>query len=542
MNNFNQVETEQVPAPIVEEAAPRRYVIAGVVATLAIVLLCVLGVLLLTSGALFGQASPTPEPRERPSVAIIGNVEANAPLAIRGTGFAPNEQVNLYVATSPQASFDSFVQIGAAVAGADGVINVTGLMLPQGDTRTLYIIARGSASGFSSPVTISMSGITPVPSATPSPEATLIPTVAPPTPTPQTPTPTSLPQPGPTATPSPSPTPTGTPDPNAVGIWVGRYYDNRDLIPPPVFTRYDRTLRFDWRSGSPGPGIPNDNFSVLWTRNEEFGASNNYQFTLSVDDAARVYVDGALIIDEWRIGGLRTVTANRFISRGFHQIRVEYYEASGNASIALDWAVSYAGWIGRYYNTPNLSGPVVLIRDDADINFDWGLNSPAPEVNPDNFSVDWTRRVNFPLSASYVFTAEVDDGVRIFVNGVTVLDNFNTTGSRTITGTISLGAGQHDVQVQYVERTGQARIRVSWAPIIQPPTPTPTDTATPTPTETGTPTETPTLAPPTVPPTDTPTPTETPLSPTDTPVPPTETPQPPTDTPESLPEPSPRAP
>ena len=545
MNNFNQVETEQVPAPVVEEAAPRRYVIAGVVVTLAIVLLCVPGILLLTGGALFGRPSPTPEPRERPSVTIIGNVEANAPLAIRGTGFAPNEQVNLYVATSPQASFDSFAQIGAAVAGADGVVNVTGLMLPQGDTRTLYIIARGSISGFSSPVTISMSGITPVPS----PEATLIPTVPPPTATPQTPTPTSLPQPGPTAAPSPSPTPTGTPDPNAVGVWVGRYYDNRDLIPPPIFTRYDRTLRFDWRSGSPGPGIPNDNFSVLWTRNEEFGASNNYQFTLSVDDAARVYVDGALIIDEWRIGGLRTVTANRFISRGMHQIRVEYYEAAGNASISLDWAVSYAGWIGRYYNTPNLSGPVVLIRDDADINFDWGLNSPAPEVNPDNFSVDWTRRVNFPLSASYVFTAEVDDGVRIFVNGVTVLDNFNTTGSRTITGSISLGAGQHDVQVQYVERTGQAKIRVSWAPIIQPPTPTPTptDTATPTPTETGTPTETPTLAPPTVSPTDTPTPTETPtlapptVPPTDTPTPtetpemPTETPAPPTDTPEPSP-------
>lgn len=534
MNNFNQAETEQVPAPIVEEAAPRQYVIAGIVATLAIVLLCVLGVMLLTGSALFGQPAPTPEQRERPRVTVIGSVEASAPLTIRGTGFAPNEQVNLYVATSPQASFDSFVQIGAAVAGADGVINITGLMLPQGDVRTVYIIARGSASGFSSPLTISMSGLASVPS----PEATSIPTVPAPTATPQPPTPTSTPTPRPrwTATPVPSPTPTGTPDPNAVGVWVGRYYDNRDLIPPPVFTRYDSALRFDWRSGSPGPGIPNDNFSVLWTRNEEFGASNNYQFTLSVDDAARVYVDGVLIIDEWRIGGLRTVTANRFISRGMHQIRVEYYEATGNASISLDWAVSYLGWIGRYYNTPNLSGPVVLIRDDPEINFDWGLNSPAPEINPDNFSVDWTRRITLPLSASYVFTAEVDDGVRIFVNGVTVLDNFNTTGSRTITGSIMLAAGQHDVQVQYVERTGQAKIRVSWAPIIQSPTPTPTNTATPTPTETGTPTATPTETgtPTLAPPTGTPTPTEIPLTPTNTPTP-TQTLAPATDTPEPSP-------
>lgn len=532
MNNSNQVDTQQVAAPIVEEAAPRRYVIAGVVATLAIVLLCALGVLLLTSGALSGQASPTPEPGERPSLVIIGNVETSAPIAIRGTGFAPGEQVNIYVATSPQASFDSFTQIGAAVAGADGVINVTGLMLPQSEARTLYLIARGSRSGFSAPVTVSFSSVATLPAITPSPAPPLISTVAPPTPTPLPPTPTFPPQPRPTTAIPPSPTPTGTPDPNAVGIWVGRYYDNRDLIPPPVFTRYDRALRFDWRSGSPGPGIPNDNFSVLWTRNEEFPASNNYQFVLSVDDAARVYVDDALIIDEWRIGGLRTVTANRFISRGFHQIRVEYYEAAGNASISLDWAVSYTGWIGRYYNTPNLSGPVVLIRDDAEINFDWGLNSPAPEVNPDNFSVDWTRRVNFPLSASYVFTADVDDGVRVFVDGVTVLDNFNTTGSRTITGVISLAAGQHDIQVQYVERTGQARIRVSWGPIIQPPTPTPTATSTPTPTLTGTPTSTPTETPTLLPPTSTPTvtPTVAPTS-TETPLPPTDTPPPVTDTP-----------
>ncbi|MCS7061809.1 MAG: PA14 domain-containing protein [Anaerolineae bacterium] len=529
MNNLNREESGQAPTPAIEEAAPRSYIIAGVVATLVVVFLCVIGVLLLTSGAL-SLNPPTPTPRDAPKLSVIGNADPNAPLAVRGTGFAPNEQVSLYVTTSPRAGFDSFVQIGAAVAGADGVINVTGLMLPHSAGQTLYIVARGSTSGFAPPVAVTLANVTGVGNM-PSPEPATLPPIILPSPTPAPPTP--APRPTSTSAPTPLPTVTSTPDPNAVGVWIGRYYDNRDLIPPPIFTRYDRTLRFDWRSGSPGPGIPNDNFSAEWTRNEEFGSSNNYRFTLTVDDAARVYVDGMLVIDEWRIGGLRTATGDRFISRGLHQIRVEYYEASGNASIALDWGISYTGWVGRYYNTANLSGPVVMIRDDTNIDFDWGLNSPAPEVNPDNFSVDWTRRVNFPLSASYVFTADVDDGVRVFVNGVTVLDNFNTTGSRTITGVIALTAGQHDIQVQYVERTGQARIRLSWGPIIQPPTPTPTGTttgtptatgtATLTPTATGTPTQTPTPPPatetPTPTPTSTPTPTETPTaSITDTPV------------------------
>ena len=48
-------------------------------------------------------------------------------------------------------------------------------------------------------------------------------------------------------------------------------------------------------------------------------------------------------------------------------------------------------WIGSYWNNMSLSGNPILQRNDSSINFDWGLGSPDPVVNADQFSARWTR-------------------------------------------------------------------------------------------------------------------------------------------------------
>jgi hypothetical protein len=534
--NYDPQDVSITSTTEIEEAAPRSYVAAGIVAALFIVLLCVLGVALFSSGSLSGRASPTPLPISLTRLEVIGGITPNTSFTIRGTNFAPNEKVELYVAYTAGASFNQFTKIGEVQTGTDGSFEVAGLTLPPNPTNSnvVYLLGRGSISGFSPVVPITIGGQPAVQPTTPIPSGATA-TLAPPTPT--MPPATSTP-PGPTFTPTPltptgSPTASPTPDPNAIGQWYGRYYDNPDLTDPPVFTRIDPNLNFNWKSGSPGPGIPDNYFSVRWTRNEDFRTTDNYIFTLTVDDGARVYVDNYLIINEWRNGGPRTVTANVGINKGVHVIRVEYYEATGNAQIALAWAVGYTGWVGRYYNTPDLSGPLVLKRNDVTpgdpfINFDWGFGSPAPQVNPDNFSVDWTRTVHFPIAGTYVFTANVDDGVRVFIDGnpTPVIDNFSSTGSHTIVGSVALSAGQHAMQVQYAERTGQAKIELSWAPEAVPPTSTPTVTLVPPSVTPGPPSVTP--GPPSVTPVP---PSVTPVPPSVTAVPPSVTPVPPSATP-----------
>ncbi len=535
MNDSNMTPNEpidpldgQAAAPELEQPAPRSYIVAGVIAALLIVMLCVLGIAILSSGVLGPRPTPTVAPSQLPRLDIIGVLAPDTPFSVRGTNFAPNERVAIYFARDPGAKFDQYTKIGDALADANGRFALAGLKLPGNNKNgtTIYLVALGTVSGFS-PISTVKVGEVPVVTApvtndaTQTAEALMSATIAP-----------SL-EPtlggtivyAETVTPAPptdTPTPTNTPDANATGIWFASYYDNPDLSEPPVLKRFDANLNFNWRNGSPAPGIPSNGFSARWIRNEDFKTTDNYQFTMTFDNGARLYVDDTLIINEWRNGGVRTVTGNRSITRGVHTIRVEYYHNTGNAQMALSWAVHYSGWVGRYYNSNNLTGPVVLKRDDVTANdpflqFDWGLGSPAPEVDPNYFSVDWTRSVNFPVAGTYVFTADVDDGARLYVDGniAPVFDNFASSGSRTITGSIMLTAGNHALELQFAQQTGLSHINFSWAQVVVPPTPTPTATQTPTPSNTPTPTMTPT-------PSRTPTPTHTATStptPTHTPTP-----------------------
>ena len=75
------------------------------------------------------------------------------------------------------------------------------------------------------------------------------------------------------------PTPTATPTltPVVISDWRGEYYNNPHLDGAPILVRNDVSVNFDWGSGSPGPGIPADNFSARWSRSVNFPAGT-YRF------------------------------------------------------------------------------------------------------------------------------------------------------------------------------------------------------------------------------------------------------------------------
>jgi hypothetical protein len=120
-------------------------------------------------------------------------------------------------------------------------------------------------------------------------------------------------------------------------------------------------------------------------------------------------------------------------------------------------------WQAEYYNNTQLDGEPALIRGDAEINFNWGTASPAPEVDADHFSVRWTRNVSFATGGAYTFSATADDGVRVWVNGQLVIDKWQRQSTTTYMETVYLDAGVHHVQVEYFDATGSAVCVVSWA-------------------------------------------------------------------------------
>jgi uncharacterized protein YraI len=122
-----------------------------------------------------------------------------------------------------------------------------------------------------------------------------------------------------------------------------------------------------------------------------------------------------------------------------------------------------SNWSGQYWNNPDLSGNPSLTRTDAAINFNWGTGSPDPAIQADNFSARWTLTQNFNAGA-YSFRIGADDGMRFFIDDISILDRFGGFGSGfgTATATVNLGAGQHTLRVEYVERSGQAGALFDW--------------------------------------------------------------------------------
>jgi hypothetical protein len=295
--------------------------------------------------------------------------------------------------------------------------------------------------------------------------------------------------------------------------WRGEYWSNRDLSGSPLVTRDDLAIDFSWGAGSPAAGIPTDNFSARWARSADFEGAV-YRFHALVDDGVRVWVDDRLVIDSWRDGSLREVTGDVSLVRGPHRVRIDYYERTGEARVRVWWervaSPTFPDWKGEYWSNRDLSGAPALVRNDRAIDFEWWGNSPVAGIPADNFSARWTRRVTFEPGV-YRFHAWSDDGVRIYLDGTRVMNEWHDSDADIVYTVDRALRGEHQVVVEYYERSGDALIKVWWRRVGDYPTPTPLP-----------PTATPTRTP--MPPTATPTPTTIPPTPTPTAEPPTPTP------------------
>jgi beta-glucosidase len=126
---------------------------------------------------------------------------------------------------------------------------------------------------------------------------------------------------------------------------------------------------------------------------------------------------------------------------------------------------SGAGLKAEYFNNRELSGTPALARTDTQVDFDWATGSPAPEVNVDNFSVRWTGKLVAPASGRYRLGVRADDGVRVYLDGKLIAEDWTAHAPTDITGEVSLEAGRsYDLRVEYFEGAIGAVARLEWAP------------------------------------------------------------------------------
>ncbi|MGH2591890.1 MAG: PA14 domain-containing protein [Anaerolineae bacterium] len=128
---------------------------------------------------------------------------------------------------------------------------------------------------------------------------------------------------------------------------------------------------------------------------------------------------------------------------------------------------------GEYFNNATLSGAASLVRNDTVIDFNWGIGWPNPRINADNFSVRWTRTLFF-TAGSFRLTARADDGIRVFVDNVLVIDEWHAATGATYTRDVTLASGSHTLRIEYFEASGSASAFFSLARVDGAPGPAPT--------------------------------------------------------------------
>jgi len=116
------------------------------------------------------------------------------------------------------------------------------------------------------------------------------------------------------------------------------YYNNADLAGTPALVRNEQRIDFNWRGGSPVSGLGTDSFSIRFLGKIKPQYSEKYTFYASSDDGVRVWVGGKLIINSWKKQSGVTQEGDITLTAGtLYDIKVEYFENHGDASIRLMW-------------------------------------------------------------------------------------------------------------------------------------------------------------------------------------------------------------
>ena len=270
---------------------------------------------------------------------------------------------------------------------------------------------------------------------------------------------------------------------------VGAYYERPNFSGRAIY-RVDETIDFNWGAREPVFDLPRDYFTVRWSGKIEAPSAGLYTFWLATDDGGRMQLGNDLKLEKWQKqesgetnGVVRLEAGQRY------DLRVEYFDNVGNARVRLLWSgPGFAksvvprsqlyptsspdlpeaklgatnGLLATYFKSRFFFGDAVL-RVDPMVNFAW-TNSPAGDVAAEDYSVRWTGQIEAKHSETYTFHVETDEGVRLWVNGKSLLNELFAVPRGELTGSLALEGGKrYELRMETMNRQGGCTARLYWS-------------------------------------------------------------------------------
>jgi hypothetical protein len=171
--------------------------------------------------------------------------------------------------------------------------------------------------------------------------------------------------------------------------------------------------------------------------------------------------------------GSTTFTDTGLLANSEYAYLVCAYNAAGEACAPNPWLsvkttaattvnCSSDQYKAEYFNNRHLSGSPTLTRCESwPINHDWGSGGPGGGVGTDNFSARWTGTA-YIAAGTYTFIARADDGIRVWLSNVLIIDEWRDQAPTEFRVTRSVPAGIHSIRVEYYENVFGAVAQFRW--------------------------------------------------------------------------------
>jgi len=121
------------------------------------------------------------------------------------------------------------------------------------------------------------------------------------------------------------------------------------------------------------------------------------------------------------------------------------------------------GLTTRFYNGQNFDTlEVTRVESKLDWNWNDGVSRPK-ELHQHYYSMRFSGEVLAPESGQYTISTTSNDGIRVWIDGKLVIDNWTDHGVTTNMGEIDLKAGKrYKIKMEYYQTLGGAVTKLAW--------------------------------------------------------------------------------
>ncbi len=156
------------------------------------------------------------------------------------------------------------------------------------------------------------------------------------------------------------------------------------------------------------------------------------------------------------------------IRNQFKNAKVLFAEGSllsETTALPVPASVLRGGLKGEYFSNRDLHGPAAAERTDSTIDFRWNNESPAAGVPSKNYSIRWTGELVAPATGDYRLGVNADNGVRLYLDDKSIVDDWNYGGERTLATPVHLEAGRaYKIRMEYFHPDWENVAQLVWEP------------------------------------------------------------------------------